>query len=193
MTFFLEKLGIKLVEHKSDPVTQEIHVTAPVLEEFQPTISALGFEVSNIKLKYSSVIDYSSEAVRAGVFNSFDKFGLIVQDTRSVLPIAFHIGEAELIVSVPSINSICSKLHVEDISPLTNDACNHRGSKCDESHYASGSLLVDIGDYISCDRGDAAFRVYDSCIHIVRGKKWIKLNVRVGLVDGYYTLIKENF
>jgi len=193
MTFFLEKLGIKLVEHKSDPVTQEVHVTVPVLEESQPTISALGFEVSNVKLKYLSVIDYSSEAVRAGVFNSFDKFGLVIQDTRSVLPIAFHIGEAELIVSVPSINSICSKLHVEDISPLTSDACNHRGSKCDESHYASNSLLVDVNDYISCDKDDAAFRVHGSCIHIIRGKKWVKLNVKVGLADGYYTLIKENF
>jgi len=193
MTFFLEKLGIKLVEHKNAPVSQEIHVTVPILEESQPTISALGFEVSNIKLKHSSLIDYSSEVVRAGVFNSFDKFGLIVQDTRSVLPIAFHIGEAELIVSVPSINSICSKLHVEDISPLTSDACNHRGSKCNESHYASSSLLVDVEDYISCNKDDAAFRVHDSCIHIVRGKKWIKLNTKVNLADGYYTLIKENF
>jgi len=193
MTFFLEKLGIKLVEHKNSPVTQEIHVTIPILEESQPTISALGFEVSNIKLKHSSVVDYSSEVVRAGVFNSFDKFGLIVQDTRSVLPIAFHIGEAELVVSVPSINSICSKMHVEDISPLTSDACNHRSSRCDESHYASSSLLVDVEDYIPCDRDDAAFRIHDSCIHIVRGKKWIRLNVKVDLADGYYTLIKGNF
>jgi len=191
MPFFLEKLGVKLIECNIAPTVQkELVIDLPEIVSI-PSISSLGFEIIK-PCEENAKIDYTLERIRSGVFNSFKKVLLLVQDTKATLSVYLHCTDDALVISVPSVNKLCSKLHVEDI--VTDvQSCTHEQVGCSEIHIPNGSWLIEYEDYKTCSKDDAILRVHNARLYFRKGTKWIKLNVPTDHEDGFYTIDPENF
>jgi len=191
MPFFLEKLGVKLAKFEPDVTKPPLPLNDPEPRPTKPYLSPCGFELS---AKEEQVVDLMDNSIRATILESFSGVGLIVQDTKISMRADLSISPLNLLIAtVPSINQACSKLHVEDISPISNIECNHDDIKCEVAHYDIESLLIEVGDYLACDQEQAIFRVVKEMLYIRVGRKWKSIGVVVKLPDDFYTLERENF
>jgi len=197
MPFFLEKLGVKLIKFApgfDDPFYLPVD---PLPKPKVPSISPLGFEICPIALPEqcnSDSFDPASVLVRTAVFKSFSRIGLYVEDTKTLIQVKLNVdNDNNLLITVPSVNNLCSKMHIEDISPIQTDICNHDTLECVEKHFDADVLLVEPNDYLQCSKDDAMFRVNNSFLYISRGNKWLKLSIRLSLPDDFYTLNLGNF
>jgi hypothetical protein len=193
MKFFLADRGLKLAKFSDQHVeVEEQKIDSPVTPNL-PYISPLGFEV-NQKVLPGIDFDPLSEHVREKVFKSFAKMAVFVQDTKSILDFKLRItADNVLMVMVQSINQVCSKLHVEDISPLEQKICNHEVVGCTQAHFNDNSMLVEPTDLVVCKKDDAIFRVRDGYLHMMSHKKWVKLDIEPQIKDEYYMVILDNF
>jgi len=191
MPFFLEQLGLKLAQFPNSdhlPPVPEVDDQKPISI---PNISPLGFVVSQ---DHGGVIDFKDSNLRASVFGSFSNIGLYIQDTKLISPVRLQVSNTDaLLIVKPSINDLCSKMHIEDISPIQDSTCNHSDVDCKGNHVENDSLLIKVGDLEVAAKDDAIFRVHKSSLHFRKGKKWIDLNIKSKLPDNFYTLIEENF
>jgi len=200
MGFFLNKLGVRLADFPDDdtlPIAPLVDA-APVSK--QPYLSSSGFElisdVDNTVFTDTKVPNFDPMSIdaRTLVLNSFSGIALYVQDTQRAAGLILRINnDNNLVAIIPSINSMCSKLHVEDVSPIDNSDCNHETSRCDEAHYDDGSLLIDPSDYVACKKESAIFRIVNSILYMSVAEKWYTLNLKVNLPDNFYTLERNNF
>lgn len=190
MSFFLERLGVHLITPSTEPNIEPVHVDE-VPPPTLPTISPLGFELTNHHK--TQAVDVNAKETRVSVLGSFRSFKLLIADTATELPVTISFANNVLIARVQTVNTACSRLHAEDLSPSKIDGCNHEETNCDETHFASTSLLIETDDYIKCTRDEASFRVHEGCLFLSHAKKWMRLNVLVGIEDGFYTLNKNNF
>jgi len=190
MPFFLQQFGLRLAKFEDEPeVVQQIENDPPKASS-KPSISPLGFEVVETEL---AMQDASSIELRTSVFKSFDNIVLYVEDTKLSARVKLRVSDNVLLVLMSTINSMCSKMHVEDISPIDKITCNHDDSGCSECHFDDDTLCVEPGDYVACEEHDAVFRVNNGALRIKRGKRWHSLNLNLKLQDGYYTLNLKNF
>jgi len=193
MPFFLEALGVKLAKFIDDPNTPEIPPVDPIPQPSVSSISPCGFEIiqhDNDK----PLVDFSNFDIRAAVFRSFDNIGLFIEDTKHLLKLKLSITDNNgLVMIAPTINHICSKMHIEDISPVIEGNCNHDNVNCKEAHYDDGALLIELDDYLLCNEKKATFRVKKSMLYILLDSKWSSMGTKVKLHDGFYSLKLENF
>jgi len=193
MPFFLESLGVKLAEPVHDTTTPTVPVVDPDPQPALPFISSLGFEVSTGNHD-KPTIDVSDLATRAAVFRSFNSIGLFVEDTKRMSKLQVRISDSNnLAMVVPTVNHLCSKLHVEDISPINDNICNHDKSKCTDAHFDDDVLLIEPGDYLPCDEKKAVFRIRKTILCILIHGKWSPLGIKMKLQDGFYSLKLKNF
>jgi len=197
MTFFLEQHGVRLSlidERVPDKPAQPVD---PPRVPARPTLSPLGFVVldnGQRAMSVSSNADPTSAVFRERVFRSFSKVALLIEDTNALVTVAMRVTTDDaLLITVPTINKFCSKMHVEDLSPTEQSGCNHYKSNCDNTHVGYNDLLISPEDYEPCLKKNASFQVQGNSLWFLRGESMIDLNMEIPLKDGYYTLVSENF
>jgi len=190
MPFFLQQFGLHLAKFQDEPEVSQRIVNDPPKPLSKPSISPLGFEVLEPRVEGLAV---SSVELRTSVFKSFDNIILYVEDTKLSARVKLRVSENSLLVLMSTVNNMCSKMHVEDISPIDKNTCTHDDSGCSESHFGDDSLCVEPNDFLACDEQDAIFRIHDGMLRMRRGKRWHNLNLDPKLPDGYYSLELENF
>jgi len=144
---------------------------------------------------YFGRLDIQSYEVRMAVLSSFKMIFIGILDTMTKLKVTPSIINNSLAFEIQSVNSLCSKMHVEDVSPIVDKSvCSHDSSECTDSHFSDNSILIEDTDYEPCNESDAIFRCIDGKLRFKRGKKWILIrNDNAGLRDGFYTIISRNF
>lgn len=143
----------------------------------------------------TSEFDCDSEELRNKVMDSFDTIQLAIMDTRCMVNAKAFIKDNKLMLKLPTINNLCSKMHIEDVSPISDEKlCNHDKINCKDEHFHDSSLLVNSIDYLQCEQSDAIFMSSKSKLYFKRNTKWILVKDEdVQLNNGYYTLKSENF
>jgi hypothetical protein len=191
---FLAKLGVKLRDSVIEsPTIDVVQIDEPQMIK-EPFISALGYEIVPNNISVSHSFDPLDPDVRMSVLNSFSQAVLFVQDTKSAAKVSMQATpDNTLVAVVGTINPICSKMHIEDISPVDNNIFNHDKSGCDDAHFPDDAILIEPGDYQLCDKNDANIRVKNKYAHFKSDKHWSKINIIPGIEDGYYRLNVANF
>jgi len=198
MKFFLESAGLKLATF-TDMATVEAAPKAQVLVvEKKPFISPLGFEVDQTFASQPPPVieelDPKSDKLRALVLNAFARVAIFAEDTKQFSSARLHVNTNDfLIVILPTINHMCSKMHIEDISPVEVAVCNHDTIKCTEAHPSDDTLLLEDTDFVPTTKADACFKADHSQLYFYRGKKWIKIQEHCRLKNGFYTINDQNF
>lgn len=193
---FLKQRGVILKKFPPSVNEPAKFIAPEVKPETKPYISALGFDISlaNDNQDASQLFDATLPRFRDEVFKSFERIMLYAQDTKTTVAAFLHITATNrLYAVVPSINQLCSKMHIEDLSPIDKRDCNHDEIECQDNHFKDSSILIETDDYLKCSQSDAMFQVLKNTLFFLRGKKWVEIDVHPNLKDGFYTLNNKNF
>ena len=152
-------------------------------------------EIVEVEVKMQQTVNLKDDKLRKQILSNFETVVLRVIDTKTAIQLKPIIKNDDLAFNITSINKYCSKLHIEDVSPVTDSTiCNHDDVKCGDVHFDDSSLLLEPNDFSSCLEEDAIFQSMKGRLYFLKGDQWkaIKLS-NVSIDDGFYTLIQENF